>query len=660
MKLLIKADRDLEAITEYMYGAIPLSYKGMTTKMHLIPMSNQDTKALLFTRLFTVRGLDDGQWTGGGSLSSSWGSNASSSSTGGALAPSGFPFPKMTPIKKDPPSPNRPVSPTIERPPPPPPPQKQQTPAERFTSGWFPSPSPILTRGPLQKRAPFKSPSPDNPRRDRRIRGTTMFALGVIVPVSTDEDLRALIHGDSYGTLRRAIEELVRDVHERLEGGEYRVDFGDDVERFLIRLRDGLGVLRKVPLAWRGSDNTWREIVLSMLQELDPKYIPYLMLISFLNTLMSNILAILSNRLNTPPTSPLHPSSPIASPPPRLLILSSSAPLANRLTVMLLPFFRIVYPPSRHPKKVLPNPPKLQILPPRPRSDSSHSSVGSRSRDSRNVDLPRRATHPSLYQRRDTFKSPPQLSISQTPGGGNPSSVSSWFGSWIRRGGPLAASGPSPGLSDICSSYSPRATDFTANVLRESDTDIPPPEIDVVKDPTGEVVDVKLATSFLNCRRRSSVSFPEEYDLKRRGSMTLNNVAFMDDMFRVTGFHGCRYHVDYHLQSMENTDEVEQDVFRVLKEDILYFFAPPVHAMPLNPRLSPEIPRLHGPRTVTCIIADLDTWEVRKLSVQIQDDEERHRRETLTPKDDRQWQRIQEWAMDGYVSVENIIKEVLA
>src|SRR5579859_6293623 len=88
-----------------MYGAIPLSYKGMTNKIHLIPLSNApQTKALLFTRLFTVRGLDDGQWTSGGSLSSSWGSTTSTSSAGGALS-QGFPFPRMTPISKDPQSP---------------------------------------------------------------------------------------------------------------------------------------------------------------------------------------------------------------------------------------------------------------------------------------------------------------------------------------------------------------------------------------------------------------------------------------------------------------------------------------------------------------------------------------------------------------------------
>src|SRR5579862_7431171 len=137
-----------------MYGAIPLSYKGMTTKLHLIPLSNQSqaSKALLFTRLFTVRGLDEAQWTAGGSLSSSWGSNTSSSSAGGALS-SGFPFPKMTPIiAKDPSSHARnrgSVSP-IETPSQ----IRSQTAAERFSSGWFPSPSPILTRGPLQRRSP--------------------------------------------------------------------------------------------------------------------------------------------------------------------------------------------------------------------------------------------------------------------------------------------------------------------------------------------------------------------------------------------------------------------------------------------------------------------------------------------------------------------------
>ena len=251
-----------------MYGAIPLSYKGMTTKMHLIPIANesQATKALLFTRLFTVRGLDEAQWTAGGSLSSSLGSNTSSSSAGGFLN-SGFPFPKMTPMSKDPPSPlrnRRSLSP-IETPSQ----IRSQTAAERFASGWFPSPSPILTRRPLQRRSPLRSSSPEH---RRRTRGTTMFSIGVIIPVLSEADVNALIQGEAYGTLKRAIEELVRDIHEKLESGEYKIDFAEDVDRFLERLRNGLGLLKKVPLPWRGSEEVWRDLILSLSTELDSKY----------------------------------------------------------------------------------------------------------------------------------------------------------------------------------------------------------------------------------------------------------------------------------------------------------------------------------------------------------------------------------------------------
>jgi|SRR5579859_5454274 len=390
---------------------------------------------------------------------------------------------------------------------------------------------------------------------------------------------------------------------------------------------------------------------------------------------MSNIIVALSDRLNTPPSSPMHPSAPTSPPPGRLLILSSSALQANRLTAMLLPFFKAVFPPSRHPRKVLPKPPKLTILSTqRHREDSNHSSTSSRhsvprhsipKEFSRNVDLPtaRRGTHPPLYQRRDvggSWKSPPTLSVSQTPGGGNPSSVTSWFGSWIRRGGPLAASDKSiPSLGESCSPFSPRISESPTDPL-EPERDIPPPEVDVIKDQNGEVVDVKLATSFQHCRRRSSATLPDDIDLKRRGSITLNNVTFTEDPFRVTGFHSCRYHVDYHLQSMESTPEVEKDVFRVLKEDILFFFTPPVHAMPLNPRLSPALPRtFSGQRKVTCLIADLDAVEIHRLTVLIEDDEEQQTREIIPPKDDRQWRRLQEWAIDGHAGMEAIVKEVL-
>jgi hypothetical protein len=380
---------------------------------------------------------------------------------------------------------------------------------------------------------------------------------------------------------------------------------------------------------------------------------------------MSNILIALSDRLNTPPTSPLHPSSPSAPPPSRLLILSSSASLANRLTTVLLPFYRAVYPPYRHPKRVLPKPPKLHILPFKPRSNSSNSSYSTYSslprESSKNVDFSRRATHPPINSRGDTWKSPPTLSTSQTPGGGNPSSVSSWFGSWVRRGGPLAASNFGPNQGESCSPLSSRPPDFRKDSHhRESDSDISPPDIDIIKDATGEVIDIKLATSFRTSQRLSSGTQSDDYDLKRQGSMSLNNVTFIEDVFRVTGFHGGGYHVDYHLQSMERTDEVEADVLRVLKEDILFFFTPPVHAIPVNPSRSPEPPRLpQGQKKVSCVIADIDALEIYQLTVHIEEEDEQHERDILGPKDDRQWQRVQEWAMHGTTGIEEMVKEIL-
>ena len=99
-----------------------------------------------------------------------------------------------------------------------------------------------------------------------------MYAVGIVIPVASEADVNSLIEGDSYATLRRAIEELVRDIHERLEGGEYKIDFTTDVDRFLIRLRDGLGVLRKVPLPWRGSEDAWRDLILSLPSEINAGY----------------------------------------------------------------------------------------------------------------------------------------------------------------------------------------------------------------------------------------------------------------------------------------------------------------------------------------------------------------------------------------------------
>jgi hypothetical protein len=386
---------------------------------------------------------------------------------------------------------------------------------------------------------------------------------------------------------------------------------------------------------------------------------------------MSNLLIELSDRFNTPPTTPTHPSCPSSPPPPRLLLVSSSAPIANRLSTMLLPLYQVVFPPHRHPKKVLPKPPKLHILPPqKTRTSSAASSYTSRPSIPKEysktaVAVNRRGTYPSLYQRREPKKSPPTLSLSQTPTGGNPSSVSSWFGSWIKRGGPLAlTSGAASSLGESCSPFSPRTADSPVE-HRDSGTDTPIlPEVEVIKDLTGEMIDVKLMTSFQHSRRQSEGTIPEDIDLKRRGSMTLNNVTFNEDTFRVTGYHSGRYHVDYHLQSMERTDDLESDVFRVLKEDILYFFTPPIHAMPLIPKSPLRLPRIiQGQRQVSCVVADLDTLELIRLTVRLDDDEERQECTPLTPKDDRPWRRIQDWAIHHSSQtggIDNLIKEVLA
>jgi hypothetical protein len=98
-----------------------------------------------------------------------------------------------------------------------------------------------------------------------------MFALGIVIPVYSADEVDFLVQGDAYSTLRRGLEELVRDIHEKLEGGEYKVDFKWDVERFVIRIRDGLDVLQKVPLSWRGNDVVWRELIVSLSRELDSR-----------------------------------------------------------------------------------------------------------------------------------------------------------------------------------------------------------------------------------------------------------------------------------------------------------------------------------------------------------------------------------------------------
>jgi len=186
--------------------------------------------------------------------------------------------------------------------------------------------------------------------------------------------------------------------------------------------------------------------------------------------------------------------------------------------------------------------------------------------------------------------------------------------------------------------------------------------MEVIKDSMGEMIDVKLTTSFQTpSTGRSGTALPEEIDLHRRGSMTLNNVVFTDDVFRATGHHARKYHVDYHLQSMERTPEVENDVFEALKEDILFFFTPPVHAIPLNPNQPLELPRaLQGDKKVACIMADMDTLDIHRLIVRIEDEEELHEHELVGPKDDRAWRKAQEWAMTKSGGMDRLIRELLS
>jgi len=99
-----------------------------------------------------------------------------------------------------------------------------------------------------------------------------MFAVSVLIPVLPEADVNMLIQGESYGILHRALEELVRDVYEKLESLDFKLDFAEDVDRFLARARNGLGVFRKVPLPWRGSEEIWKDLILSLSAELDSRY----------------------------------------------------------------------------------------------------------------------------------------------------------------------------------------------------------------------------------------------------------------------------------------------------------------------------------------------------------------------------------------------------
>jgi hypothetical protein len=115
---------------------------------------------------------------------------------------------------------------------------------------------------------------------------------------------------------------------------------------------------------------------------------------------------------------------------------------------------------------------------------------------------------------------------------------------------------------------------------------------------------------------------------------------------------------------MESTPDVETEVFRALKEDILFFSVPPVIPTATNPTASPEIPRYHpaGQRKVSCLIADLDEATVTQLTVRQTEDEEQQDRETVPAKDDRLWRKIQSWAADSKntTSIDELVKLILS
>jgi hypothetical protein len=241
--------------------------------------------------------------------------------------------------------------------------------------------------------------------------------------------------------------------------------------------------------------------------------------------------------------------------------------------------------------------------------------------------------------------------------------VSSWFGSWIRRGGPLALS-PVTTSSDhsLEGGYteSPRLerTEFT---LPEGDTDtsVTLPEMEVVRDDTSELVDVKSPAAFPVAERRRSSGTIVPGGQERLGSLTLSNVVFQEDVFRVTGYHNRLYHVDYHLQSMPRSTDVDNVVFRVLKEDILFFMTPPTQSLSNLPL---ELPRmLQGEKKVSCVVADMDTLEIYRLRLRMVGDEEIQERERLTPKVDRTWRKVQEWALKpSQTSMDQLLKDIFS
>ena len=95
-----KLDSTLELCLELMFGAVPLAFKGTSTKIHVLPveLGAMGVRRILITRLFSLSLFSETPSSPSPTLSSSWGSSTSNTNK----LHREFPFPTMTPIASTP------------------------------------------------------------------------------------------------------------------------------------------------------------------------------------------------------------------------------------------------------------------------------------------------------------------------------------------------------------------------------------------------------------------------------------------------------------------------------------------------------------------------------------------------------------------------------
>ncbi|GAO46867.1 hypothetical protein G7K_1085-t1 [Saitoella complicata NRRL Y-17804] len=232
-----KNTSNTQLLSELMFGAIPLSFKGTTTKLHSLPpsSSNPGMRQVMITKLFTVTSIQSTTSTPGGSGMS--GPHTSlGSSFGSHTQGDGFPFPRMTPLNpehtrtrecsrrqsRDGSSVSLASSWRAN--------MKEAAVEDMAFPSWAPTPGPVLCNKYLRRTSTETSlnglgaaagagPAPPTPTaglfpHQKRTTKSAMFAVGFIISFPAETGFHIVT--DHWRVLRRAVHAFQRVVYDRV------------------------------------------------------------------------------------------------------------------------------------------------------------------------------------------------------------------------------------------------------------------------------------------------------------------------------------------------------------------------------------------------------------------------------------------------------------